>query len=103
MDVLTDDESETFINLVSQHPCLYDSKDPNHKDLRIKENIWKEIADTLNKTSKYIFITFITTIVCDLQCFLATILHQLGNKNILLMYLELLSLRHSQIHQHSSF
>ncbi|KAK4880192.1 hypothetical protein RN001_008338 [Aquatica leii] len=40
-----------FINLVSKHPCLFDCKNPNYKDARIKENIWKEIAQELNKTN----------------------------------------------------
>ena len=52
MDVFADEEEEVLINLISQHPAIFDCKHAHYKDQQIKENIWTEIAGALKKNSK---------------------------------------------------
>uniref|UniRef100_A0A6P7GCS4 Transcription factor Adf-1-like n=1 Tax=Diabrotica virgifera virgifera TaxID=50390 RepID=A0A6P7GCS4_DIAVI len=52
MEALTNEESDYFIDLVSQYPCLFDRKNANYKNSHVKENVWREIAEKVNKTSE---------------------------------------------------
>ncbi|XP_072395473.1 uncharacterized protein [Diabrotica undecimpunctata] len=52
MEVLTNEECDYFIDLVSKYPCLFDCKNANYKNSRMKEIVWKEIAEKVNKTSE---------------------------------------------------
>ncbi|XP_046396717.1 transcription factor Adf-1-like [Ischnura elegans] len=45
----TGDEDATLCELVGQHPCLFDQKDPDYKDILIRDNAWEEIATALDK------------------------------------------------------
>ena len=37
-------DQESFIRMVKQHPCLYDSRDPCHKLRASKRRAWNQIA-----------------------------------------------------------
>jgi hypothetical protein len=41
---------ELLINLVRCYPYLFNKTDKRYKDIRIKENAWKEIGQTLFAT-----------------------------------------------------
>jgi hypothetical protein len=51
---------ELLINLVRLHPYLFNKTDKRYKDIRIKENAWEEIGQTLLVTG----FTFIKLFTC---------------------------------------
>ncbi|XP_050065540.1 uncharacterized protein LOC126554514 [Aphis gossypii] len=44
------EENTVLAECVSQHPCLFDLKHPEYKDLQVRENVWKEISSVLTKS-----------------------------------------------------
>lgn len=50
----SDAEEEMLINLVCKYPVLYDASHAEHRNILAKENVWKDIAQDLKKTSKYL-------------------------------------------------
>lgn len=46
--VWTDEEKEHLINEVRNHPCIWDQRLNAHKDRKVVENAWKEIAEILS-------------------------------------------------------
>lgn len=42
---------ELLIDLVRSHPYLYDKSTKDYKDIKLKDNAWKEMAEILNITS----------------------------------------------------
>lgn len=52
MEVLSDEETTYFIDLVRHCPCLYHCKDPHYKDTRVRENVWQEISQEMKISSK---------------------------------------------------
>lgn len=53
----TRDEDEKLCELVANHPPLYDYSNSNFKDLILKDNTWKEIANSFSgKTGYYKFL-----------------------------------------------
>lgn len=44
-----DDEDEHLIQFVKIHPCLYDIKCREYHLTDLKNDLWKEIGDTLKK------------------------------------------------------
>ena len=43
----TDAETEQLIEMVREHPCLYDPKLPTYRDAQLVANTWQSIADIL--------------------------------------------------------
>ena len=71
---------EVLIELVKEHPCLYDPKNKDYKDSRgVKANVWKLITeDIVNKfgpdgaptPSKYSSFNFLTDISVSTHFFI---------------------------------
>ncbi len=40
---------EKLVELVRQHPCLYDASMSEHKDHPLQKNIWKQISKDLDE------------------------------------------------------
>lgn len=40
---------EMLIELVRVRKCLYDMSEKNYSDHQLKENLWREIASTVNQ------------------------------------------------------
>lgn len=55
VEVFTAEEDEILITLVSQYPLLYNLNLEDYKNNRKKDNVWSEIGEKLNKTSKYLY------------------------------------------------
>lgn len=47
--VFSSEEDKVLSELVGCHPCLYDLKHLLYKDQTIRDNVWKQIANELNK------------------------------------------------------
>jgi hypothetical protein len=45
-------EDIVLIELVAQHPALYDLKHAQYKVHNVRENVWAEIGEKLGKTGK---------------------------------------------------
>lgn len=43
------EEDKTLAELVGFHPCLFDLGNPSYKNQIIKENVWKQILNELNR------------------------------------------------------
>lgn len=43
------EEDKTLAELVGFHPCLFDLGNPSYKNQIIKENVWKQISNELNR------------------------------------------------------
>ncbi|CAH1984224.1 unnamed protein product [Acanthoscelides obtectus] len=43
-------ENKILIEMIRRNPVLYDQSHANYKNVRIKDKIWNEIADTLGET-----------------------------------------------------
>lgn len=50
------EEDEILIDIVREHPALYQVKSRSIKDNVVKNNIWKKISETLGKNGKYLSI-----------------------------------------------
>ena len=51
-------EDVSLIELVQQHPCIYDAKNPHYKDINVRDNVWNEIAISLGQPDGYYFCYF---------------------------------------------
>ena len=47
-------DETTLINLVEQHPHLYDCSTKSYKCARLRENSWKQIAEAMTADGKFI-------------------------------------------------
>lgn len=43
------EDDKTLAELVGYHPCLYDLKHTLYKDQTVRENVWKQISNEVNK------------------------------------------------------
>lgn len=46
-------EDMLLVKCVSKHRCLYDKNHMYHSNWKIKEDLWIEIARTLNRSGEY--------------------------------------------------
>ncbi|XP_056633554.1 transcription factor Adf-1-like [Diorhabda sublineata] len=46
----SDEDCENLIELIRQHPPLYNAQLDSYRDENLKNNIWKSIAESINKT-----------------------------------------------------
>ena len=44
---------DNLINLVEQHPHLYDCSTKSYKSARLRKNSWKQIAEAMNADGKF--------------------------------------------------
>lgn len=44
---------EMLIKLVRDRKCLYDMNEKNYSDHTFKENLWREISNTLKQPGKF--------------------------------------------------
>lgn len=51
--------SERIINFVEEHSLLFDYTHPCYKDSRVKDKMWKELGEILDKDSKYKFMGYL--------------------------------------------
>lgn len=51
--IFSSDEDDILIEIIQQNRVIFDSSDPKHKDIIYRESIWKDIAEQLNRNSKY--------------------------------------------------
>lgn len=49
----TKKQDEILIELVSQHPALFNANSEHYKDSIVRENIWAEIATEIGKNGTY--------------------------------------------------
>jgi len=47
--VFSSEDDKVLSELVGCHPCLYDLKHSLYKDQTIRDNVWKQISNELNK------------------------------------------------------
>lgn len=52
MDTFSNAEDEQLVHLISCYPQIYDPKDKAYKLQTMKEPVWKEIAEGVNKNGK---------------------------------------------------
>lgn len=45
-------EDEKLIEAVAKHPSLYDLHCPLYKDQVVKDNAWKEVAESVGRSGK---------------------------------------------------
>lgn len=45
-------DSDKFINLIEERPCLYAIKSAEYMDKNFKENAWKVVSDSMNLPGK---------------------------------------------------
>ncbi|CAH2035526.1 unnamed protein product, partial [Iphiclides podalirius] len=50
MNTFSDEDCETLIELIRQHPPIYDAQLDSYRDENLKDNIWESIAEIINKT-----------------------------------------------------
>lgn len=55
--------SDELIELVRQYKVLYDTKAKDYKDQGVRNAVWEEIATTLNKAGKCLFINLSITYI----------------------------------------
>lgn len=46
------EQDEILIDSVSRHPALYDASQKSYKDNVVRDNIWREIAEIINRSGK---------------------------------------------------
>jgi len=46
---LTPEEDSKLIELVNNHPCLFDLENKFYRNILVKENVWQQISDVLKK------------------------------------------------------
>jgi len=51
---------EVLINVVQRYPCLWNKKLKEFKDIKVRSNAWKEVAEEMDSNGKYT-VTFLTT------------------------------------------
>jgi len=51
--VFTHEEDSKLIELVSNHPCLFDLGNTFYRNILVKENVWQKISDVLRKAGKH--------------------------------------------------
>ncbi|CAH1159840.1 unnamed protein product [Phaedon cochleariae] len=49
MKISSNVEDSKLIELVRQHPCLYDPKNPQYKNLNIRDNVWENISEAMGQ------------------------------------------------------
>lgn len=60
-----DEDCETLIELIRQHPPLYNAQLDSYRDENLKDNIWKSIAESINKTGElFLFYLFCIKLIC---------------------------------------
>lgn len=72
------EDDKTLAELVGYHPCLYDLKHTLYKDQTVRENVWKEISNEVNKPGiikLYYYIIFNTILYFIILLLLNSILH----------------------------
>ena len=47
-------QDELLIDAVRSYPCIYDIRSPEFKVALVRENAWKAIAETLQRTGEII-------------------------------------------------
>lgn len=47
--IFSSEDDKILSELVGCHPCLYDLKHKSYKDHTIREDVWKQISDELNR------------------------------------------------------
>lgn len=52
MTSFSEKDTEDLIALIRQYPIIYNCKLDSYKDENLKDNIWKTIAESLNKTGE---------------------------------------------------
>ncbi|KAJ8728928.1 hypothetical protein PYW07_006624 [Mythimna separata] len=50
MNTFSDEACETLIELIRQHPPIYDARLDSYRNENLKDNIWMSIAESINKT-----------------------------------------------------
>lgn len=66
------EDDKTLAELVGYHPCLYDLKHTLYKDQTVRENVWKEISNEVNKPGiikLYYYIIFNTILYFIILCY----------------------------------
>lgn len=56
MTAFSDEECEKLIELIRQHPPIYNAQLDSYKDENLKDNIWTKIAESINKTGELVLI-----------------------------------------------
>lgn len=56
MTAFSDEDCEKLIELIKQHPLLYNVQLESHRDENLKDNIWTNIAENINKTGELLLI-----------------------------------------------
>jgi hypothetical protein len=51
--------TEKLISKVQKYVFLYDKRHPEYRNLLTKDKTWKQIAEELNLTSKFVYIFFL--------------------------------------------
>lgn len=51
----TAEEDEVLIDMVAEHPILYDLRLESYKDAQKKQNVWKDIAGILKKSGLLLY------------------------------------------------
>lgn len=54
-DKFSSEDDEVLIDLVRQHPPLYNVGGKSYKDMVVRNNIWKEIGAIMKKNGKNVF------------------------------------------------
>ena len=55
-ELMAEAMEEKIIEAVRGFPCLWQPKSPSYKDLRAKENAWKEVANQVSRNIVYMHI-----------------------------------------------
>lgn len=61
----SDVEDETLISFVESHPELYDANDRNYKNLALRENLWREYANSVGRNGEYFVCEFRVVFICN--------------------------------------
>lgn len=61
MNTFSDEDCETLIELIRQHPPIYDARLDSYRNENLKDNIWMSIAESINKTGE-LFLLFLINI-----------------------------------------
>lgn len=60
MTTFSDDETDKLIELITQYPALYDTQLDFYKDDKWRDNVWKIIAEGVNKSGIHFRFTYFT-------------------------------------------
>ena len=62
------EQDELLIDAVRSYPCIYDVRNGEFKVALVKENAWKAIADTLQRTMyAWHCASFVASVVCTAE------------------------------------